>query len=117
MAVELEKQVRAKEQARLEARSKWDKIGRRDYDSQADLARDVAAFYEGKGGQIVKDPFGREFIRYELPVDGIRYQATGRAEAEVLTQQTYCVLYSPSRHAGQLVKQGSTDLKWFTPVE
>ena len=115
--VELEKQVRAKEQARIEARSKWDKVGRRDYNSQSDLARDVAAFYEGEGGQIVRDPFGREFIRYELPVDGIKYQPVGRAEAEVLTSQTHCVLYNPSRNAGQLMQLESTDLQWFTPVE
>lgn len=96
---------------------KWQRIAKQIYDSQAELAHDVAIFYDGKGGQLLKDFGGREFVRYELPVDGIRYQPVGRVEAQILNRDEYCIIYNPTRNAGQIMRLDSTQLQWFTPVE
>lgn len=89
------------------------------YDSQAELARDVALFYakQGKPGKRIQDPFGREFVLYELPSDRINYHQPGRAEADVLTPDKYAIMYNPKNNAGQVVQLDSDAMRWFTPVE
>ena len=89
------------------------------YDSQAELARDVAVFYEtqGKKGQRMQDPFGREFIRYELPADQIQYHQPGRGQVDVLTPDKYCIMYNPAQNAGQVVQLDAEALKWYTVIE
>ena len=92
-------------------------IGQEVYRGQADLARDVALFYEGEGGTRVQDLFGRDFVLYELPEDGIVYHPYGKADPEILTRDKYVIVYNLNNNAGQLVGKNSPAMEFYKPVE
>jgi len=93
-------------------------VGQEVYTAQADLAHDVAVYYEGLGerGQMVEDMFGRYFTIYQLPREGIRYQPFGQAAPEVLAQDAYIILYNPQQNAGQLMRKDSPALRYYQNV-
>lgn len=93
-------------------------VGQEVYTAQADLAHDVAVYYEGLGerGQMVEDMFGRYFTIYQLPREGIRYQPFGQAAPEVLAQDEYIILYNPQQNAGQLMRKDSPALRYYQNV-
>ncbi len=93
-------------------------VGQKVYTAQADLAHDVAVYYEGLGerGQAVVDMFGRDFTIYQLPREGIVYQPFGQAKPQVLVQDQYIILYNPQQNAGQLMRKDSPALRYYQNV-
>lgn len=88
------------------------------YEAQADLAKDIDAYYNGQSDEVFTRKIDGAVTKvYRIPVDGIYYHPVGRAGRYLSPEKDLLLFYS-SRHdgrainEGQLVFGGVTDRKW-----
>ncbi len=95
--------------------SQWEAFGgKRIYQDQVDLARDVAKFYGAKGGQAYRGILNEELVLYKLP-EGITYHPANKILPRVLDPQTEYILFNPKENHGQLIRDNL--LRLFKKVE
>lgn len=72
------------------------------YQSQAELAQDVAAWRGIEGGIVAKGPLGENVLLYELPKVKIEYEPYGRMN-RTLDPELEMIEYDPVRQRGKIV--------------
>lgn len=88
--------------------------GRGFYGGAKRLAKDLHAFYGGKGTVWVRRD-GKEVKFYALPVDGILFQPEGYAKPLVLNSDEYFVIYDIKEQTGWLAENKPSVYEAYRP--
>ena len=84
------------------------------YQDQAELARDLNKFYDGKADVLIS-PEGRKVKLYALPVDGILYKPVGYTDPVVLNSSEYFVIYDVAAQTGRIAENTPEVYNLFKP--